>query len=124
MLELKLPPQDAYYKLRNIIDEINSLITLYSEDPEQQQVSPLLGNVCFASSLYSLCFTLRSFACMYSQTFGGVNVTEFARRLWGDIYFSNKTRKFTKKPPSQFSTEELCGVHSGAFVQAFCTGGW
>ncbi|KAH8009571.1 hypothetical protein HPB51_018264 [Rhipicephalus microplus] len=99
MLELKLPPQDAYYKLRNIIDEINSLITLYSEDPEQQQVSPLLGNVCFASSLYSLCFTLRSFACMYSQTFGGVNVTEFARRLWGDIYFSNKTRKFTKKPP-------------------------
>ncbi|KAH6939557.1 hypothetical protein HPB50_019512 [Hyalomma asiaticum] len=99
MLELKLPPQDAYYKLRNIVDEINSLITLYSEDPEQQQVSPLLGNVCFASSLYSLCFTLRSFACMYSQTFGGVNVTEFARRLWGDIYFSNKTRKFTKKPP-------------------------
>ena len=24
---------------------------------------------------------------------------EFARRLWGDIYFNPKTRKFTKKPP-------------------------
>ncbi|CAN7937254.1 unnamed protein product [Ixodes hexagonus] len=99
MLELKLPPQDAYYKLKNIVDEVNALITLYSEDPQQQQVSPLLGNVCFGSSLYSLCFTLRSFASMYAQSFGGVNVAEFSRRLWGDIYFSNKTRKFTKKPP-------------------------
>ena len=26
ILELKLPPTDAYYKLRNIIDEVNGLI--------------------------------------------------------------------------------------------------
>lgn len=26
MLELKLPPQDAYYKLRHIIEEINGLL--------------------------------------------------------------------------------------------------
>ena len=26
MLELKLPPTDAYYKLRHIIDEVNGLI--------------------------------------------------------------------------------------------------
>ena len=26
VLELKLPPTDAYYKLRNILDEINSII--------------------------------------------------------------------------------------------------
>lgn len=27
ILELKLPPQDAYFKLKQIIDEINGLIT-------------------------------------------------------------------------------------------------
>ena len=26
MLELKLPPTDAYFKLRQIIDEVNSII--------------------------------------------------------------------------------------------------
>lgn len=26
MLELKLPPQDAYYKIKHIIDEINGLL--------------------------------------------------------------------------------------------------
>ena len=26
VLELKLPPTDAYYKLRNIIEEVNSLV--------------------------------------------------------------------------------------------------
>lgn len=99
MLELKLPPQDAYYKLRHIVEEINGLLSLYSDENEAISVSPLLGNVCFASSQYSLCFTLRSFATMYSQTYGGISVPEFSKRLWGDIYFNSKTRKFTKKPP-------------------------
>ncbi|XP_071453517.1 116 kDa U5 small nuclear ribonucleoprotein component [Hetaerina americana] len=99
MLELKLPPQDAYYKLRHIVEEINGLLSLYTDEENPRFVSPILGNVCFASSLYSVCFTLKSFANVYSETYDGVNVNEFARRLWGDIYFNSKTRKFTKKPP-------------------------
>lgn len=59
------------------------------------QLSPIIGNVCFASSLYGLCFTLKSFAKLYGD---GVNTAEFARRLWGDMYFNAKTRKFSKKP--------------------------
>ncbi len=31
ILELKLPPNDAYYKIKNIIDEVNSLIVTYAE---------------------------------------------------------------------------------------------
>lgn len=100
VLELKLPPTDAYYKLRNILDEINGIISLYTEDEAEQVISPLYGNVCFASSYYRLCFTLGSFAKIYSDTYGGINDKEFAKRLWGDIYFNSKTRKFTKKPPS------------------------
>ena len=48
MLELKLPPQDAYYKLRHIVDEINGLLSLYTEEENVEILSPLLGNVCFA----------------------------------------------------------------------------
>lgn len=103
MLELKLPPQDAYYKLRHIVDEINGLLNLYAEDGNPVVVSPILGNVCFASSQYSVCFTLKSFANIYAQTYENVNITEFARRLWGDIYFNSKTRRFTKKAPHNSS---------------------
>lgn len=103
MLELKLPPTDAYYKLRHTLEEVNSLLSVYSEDETGVTVSPLLGNVCFASSYYRFCFTLGSFAKIYSDSFGGINDKEFARRLWGDIYFNSKTRKFTKKPPSSSS---------------------
>lgn len=100
MLELKLPPADAYYKLRNVIEEVNSLIMLYSDEPDESLLNPLLGNVCFASSQYDLCFTLKSFAKMYADTHdSGLDYKEFARRLWGDMYFSAKTRKFSRKPP-------------------------
>jgi len=98
ILELKLPPQDAYYKLRHIVEEVNGLMSLYSEDQSQNVLSPIQGNVCFASSQYGVCFTLKSFASLYNQTYGGINVKEFSRRLWGDMYFNSKTRKFTKKP--------------------------
>merc|ERR550539_1826976 len=99
VLELKLPPQDAYYKLRHIVEEVNGLLSLYSESEEVATLSPVLGNVCFASSQYGACFTLKSFASLYNETYGKINVNGVARRLWGDIYFNSKTRKFTKKPP-------------------------
>jgi len=100
ILELKLPPADAFYKLRHIVDEVNGLLSMYSEDPDGIVVSPLLGNVIFASSYYRFSFSLLSFAKIYSDTHGGINEYEFARRLWGDIYFNAKTRRFTKKAPN------------------------
>ncbi|XP_031572562.1 116 kDa U5 small nuclear ribonucleoprotein component-like [Actinia tenebrosa] len=99
LLELKLPPADAYYKLKHIVDEVNSLLSTFAED-EDIVVSPLLGNVCFASSAYGFCFTLLSFAKLYTDSFGGgMNPKDFANRLWGDMYFNSKTRKFTRKAP-------------------------
>ncbi|KAL6476761.1 hypothetical protein MHYP_G00152600 [Metynnis hypsauchen] len=102
ILELKLPPTDAYYKLRHIVDEVNGMLSTYSTD-ESLVVSPLLGNVCFASPQYSICFTLGSFSKVYADTYGDINYNEFAKRLWGDIYFNPKTRKFTKKAPNSNS---------------------
>uniref|UniRef100_A0A8C9ELD8 Elongation factor Tu GTP binding domain containing 2 n=1 Tax=Pavo cristatus TaxID=9049 RepID=A0A8C9ELD8_PAVCR len=79
-----------------------SPLSMYSTD-ENLVLSPLLGNVCFSSSQYSICFTLGSFAKIYADTYGDINYQEFAKRLWGDIYFNPKTRKFTKKAPTSSS---------------------
>jgi U5 small nuclear ribonucleoprotein component len=126
VLELKLPPSDAYYKLKHIVDEVNALIARYTEEAtasanwangvelpadsesiggqrpyKQPVISPLLGNCCFASSYYRFCFTLKSFAKIYSQKYGlAFDYAQFALKLWGDSYFNGKTRKFTKKPNS------------------------
>jgi len=37
--------------------------------------------------------------CLLYRSGGGINYNEFAKRLWGDVYFNEKTRKFTKKAP-------------------------
>ena len=70
ILELKLPPADAYFKLKHSVDEINSLLKMYSDSEESIIISPLLGNICFSSSLYGFCFTLESFAEIYVKKFG------------------------------------------------------
>ncbi|KAL2315543.1 Pre-mRNA-splicing factor cwf10 [Schizosaccharomyces pombe] len=96
ILELRLPPNDAYHKLRHVIDEVNDNICQISKDLKYR-VSPELGNVCFASCDLGYCFTLSSFAKLYIDRHGGIDVDLFSKRLWGDIYFDSKTRKFTKQ---------------------------
>jgi len=64
------------------------------------QLSPVEGNVCFASSQYGVCFSLLSFSQLYSDTYGNINAAQFAKRLWGDVYFNAKTRKFSSKAPN------------------------
>ena len=98
-LELKLPPNDAYFKLKHVIEEVNTLIeNTIPGQGEARRLSPEKGNVLFACTEMGWCFTLQSFAKMYSDSFGGVDTEEFARRLWGDIYFNPKKRTFTRKP--------------------------
>lgn len=63
----------------------------FSGDPDAHIMSPLLGNVCFASTLYGFCFTLDSFAKLYVDSHGGgFSPSDLAKRLWGDIYFNPK----------------------------------
>lgn len=98
ILELKLPPTDAYFKLKNVIEEVNTVIekTLPGQG-EKRRLSPEKGNVAFACASMNWCFTLQSFAKMYADTYSKIDVSEFARRLWGDIFFGPRSRKFTRK---------------------------
>ncbi|KAF2498209.1 elongation factor 2 [Lophium mytilinum] len=99
ILELKLPPADAYFKIKHVIEEVNKVIedTLPGQG-EKRRLSPEKGNVAFACSSMRWCFTLQSFAKMYADSYPGVDVQEFARRLWGDIFFNPRSRKFTRRP--------------------------
>jgi 116 kDa U5 small nuclear ribonucleoprotein component len=99
ILELKLPPTDAYFKLKHVIEEVNTVIeNSLPGQGERRRLSPEKGNVLFACSSMGWCFTLQSFAGMYADTYPGIKTLEFARRLWGDIFFNPKKRSFTRKP--------------------------
>ena len=69
ILELKLPPADAYYKLRHTLEEVNALITTLAPT-SNIRISPELGNVSFACGEMGWCFSLHSFAKIYSDTYG------------------------------------------------------
>jgi 116 kDa U5 small nuclear ribonucleoprotein component len=98
ILELKLPPTDAYFKLKHVVEEVNTVIenTLPGQG-EKRRLSPEKGNVAFACTEMGWCFTLQSFAKMYADTYPKVDAAEFSRRLWGDIFYNPKSRKFTRK---------------------------
>lgn len=103
IVELKLPPADAYHKLRHTIEEINACIeSAYEPDADGlfPTVSPENGKVCFGSALYGFSFTLNSFAKLYTDVNGVlVDHKEFAKRMWGDVYYHGDTRTFKKKSP-------------------------
>lgn len=101
--ELKLPPSDAYHKLMHTLEDVNGELAEAAElfGLEPQVVSPHLGNVCFASSEHGWCFTLGSFAKVYTEWYGasGVDPRELAKRMWGDFWFDEETRRFRRRPP-------------------------
>ncbi|KDO32575.1 hypothetical protein SPRG_03049 [Saprolegnia parasitica CBS 223.65] len=100
IIELKLPPADAYFKLLHTIEEVNKIIETHTPlGQPAKRVSPELGNVCFASAQHGWHFSLESFSRLYSEIHRGVNPTELAKRLWGDMYYAPATRTFKKKVP-------------------------
>ncbi|KAL1926710.1 hypothetical protein VTP01DRAFT_5605 [Rhizomucor pusillus] len=109
ILELKLPPTDAYFKLRYTIEEVNNIIRS-TPGGEGIRLSPELGNVCFASSQMGWCFSLLSFANMYAESYESeFNPDEFAKRLWGEIFFNPEKGSFHRS--SQGSDSKRTFVH-------------
>jgi len=129
VVELKLPPTDAYHKLRYCIEDINETLerlydTVGTEVDSRTYFSPLRGNVLFCSSLFRMMFTLDSYAVLYAETHNntldpkqmaktpwgdehfnqdphkkGVDPKKLAKCLWGDVYFNHETGRFQKTPP-------------------------
>jgi len=123
ILELKMPPQDAFYKLRHVLEELNAQLAACW--PDHPVLDPAAGNVAFGSALYGWAFTMRSVAALYADVHGlqdAMDVNAFAKRLWGDWWVSPATRAVTKKPPSssasgqrtcvQYILEPLWKIHA------------
>ncbi|PAA94442.1 hypothetical protein BOX15_Mlig022914g2, partial [Macrostomum lignano] len=119
IIELKLPPADAYHRLRHLVDEINALVHTHAPTPElARPLTPLDGSVIFASSAFRFCFSLASFASLYKQKFAPrMDAVQFAERLWGDVYFDAKTRRFSRNPNSAGGKSQQ--AQQRTFVQ-FC----
>jgi len=105
IVELKLPPADAYHKLRYCIEDINETMeklhdSIGTEVDMRTYFSPLKGNVLFASALFRMMFSLESYAAIYAETHGfAFDHVTLAKCLWGDLYFNPDTGKFQKTAP-------------------------
>ena len=117
IVELKLPPADAYHKLMHTIEQVNQILATHDD---QIRVSPTAGTVCFASSQHGWCFSLHSFAKLYNYYHKSVDPVAFAQRLWGNYYYHPTSRTFKRKAPAggaersfvQFILEPLYKIYS------------
>ncbi len=69
IFELQLTPEESITKINAIIENINSLISIYQEEDSEHDLSVSLdkGNVLLASGLHGWGFTLYDFAKMYAK---------------------------------------------------------
>ena len=113
LLDLRLPPQDAYFKLLNVIGEVNAIVARCTPPGAPVQVfSPPAGNVVFVGAHHGWSFTLESFAQRAyggsagagAGAGGGIDAAAFAARLWGDVWYSQATGKFTRSAPAGSSS--------------------
>lgn len=97
IIELKLPPNDAYFKMLHIIDSVNDIIHLSSRG-RYPPILPSRGNVAFASSQHGYMFTVQSFATQiiadHTDMGNAISVSQLSQRLWGDCYFDPTSRTF------------------------------
>jgi len=93
MIELRLPPKDAYHKMSNTISEVNAILEKCAYGT---QIDPTKGNVCFSSSRFGFSFSIQSFANLYAEFYGGFDATEFSKRLWGDAYLWKNGKSLPK----------------------------
>jgi 116 kDa U5 small nuclear ribonucleoprotein component len=111
IVELKIPPADAYFKLRHVIEECNAQVAAVTGDAGY--FDPLRGNVAFACGLYQFSFSLESFAQMYCElSIAEFDSRDFAARLWGNVWFDKATRRFRKAVPEDGGERTFVAVRA------------
>ncbi|KAK5648549.1 hypothetical protein RI129_003441 [Pyrocoelia pectoralis] len=99
LLELQLEAEELYQTFQRIVENVNVIIATYSDDSGpmgEVRVDPSKGSVGFGSGLHGWAFTLKQFAEMYSEKFK-IDVGKLMNRLWGENFFSPKTKKWAKQ---------------------------
>ncbi|CAL9734097.1 elongation factor 2 [Monosporozyma servazzii] len=97
LLELQVTKEDLYQSFARTVESVNVIVSTYADDTlGDVQVDPSKGTVAFGSGLHGWAFTIRQFAERYAHKFG-VNKDKMMDKLWGDVYFNPKTKKWTTK---------------------------
>jgi len=98
LLELQLEPEDLYQTFQRVVENVNVIIATYADDDGPMgvvRVDPKNGSVGFGSGLHGWAFTLKQFSEMYAKKFK-VPIEKLMDKLWGESYFSPKTKKWAK----------------------------
>ena len=119
IVELKLPPNDAYFKLLHILDHVNDIVHVSSRG-RYPPVLPSRGNVAFASSQHGYMFTVQSFASQimtdHTDIGNSISVSQLGQRLWGDCYFDPTSRTFQKSARDCRSLDTISTTIKRTFV--------
>ena len=104
IVELRLPPKDAYFKLLSIVESTNKLIRDASRG-RYPALSPSRGNVAFSSAVHGWLFTPQSMAEVYlehslDESLGRLTKADFSEKLWGDWWYDSSLKKFVDEPTS------------------------
>jgi len=94
-LELQMDLEQCYQTFSRAIESVNVVIATYKDDLlGEVQVYPERGTVGFGSGLHGWGFTIQKFASMYASKFG-VTRQKMMKRLWGDNFLGNDTKKWS-----------------------------
>eukprot|EP01006_Ploeotia_vitrea_P035292 TRINITY_DN65850_c7_g8_i1.p2 TRINITY_DN65850_c7_g8~~TRINITY_DN65850_c7_g8_i1.p2 ORF type:complete len:855 (-),score=488.92 TRINITY_DN65850_c7_g8_i1:1224-3788(-) len=96
-LELHMDLEEAYQSFSRAVESVNVIIATYNDDLlGDVTVYPELGTVGFGSGLHGWGFTVLKFARMYAAKFG-IPEDRMMKKLWGDSFFNQSTKKWTSK---------------------------
>lgn len=117
IIEMRLPPEDAYLKIKLLLDDINGFLKttnpelfcqrelnpgFYSDTSnvvdssrKSYRASPTKPNVMFCSTKYRFLFNLETFREIYFQAIHELLPPQTSIKfLWGDVYFDKDKRRF------------------------------
>nr|BAS01792.1 translation elongation factor EF2 [Amorphochlora amoebiformis] len=96
-IELSYNGEDAYKSFLRVIENVNIIITTYHDEAiGRLNLDPIKLNVVFSSGIHGWAFSLNKFAKLYSKKLK-IDEKKFMEKLWGDNYFDQSKKKWTKK---------------------------
>ena len=109
IFELQHKPETIYQNFLRIIENANVIISTYQnvDAMGDLQVYPENGSVAFGSAIHGWCFSLTTFAKIYSSKLKQ-DKNKLLKRLWGDNYYNPKEKKWSNEPEDETVQRAFC----------------
>ena len=109
IFELQHKPETIYQNFLRIIENANVIISTYQnvDAMGDLQVYPENGSVAFGSAIHGWCFSLTTFAKIYSSKLKQ-DKNKLLKRLWGDNYYNPKQKKWSNETEDETVQRAFC----------------